>query len=865
MIAHDLNKALVTLVSALVMFASGAVLAAGHQDAPAAASVIDEEELTQLPATERSLADLLPELVTTARRTEENVLEVPVAITNFSADQIRNAGINSIDDVAASTPGFSVQNFFGQDLNKPVIRGVAPVDIFGQANTAIYIDGIYVSSSTGINFGFLDIERIEVLKGPQGAYFGNNAFSGAVNYVSKTPGDELATDLEVQVGEDGKQLFRGTISGPLVDNILSASLSGLYDDYDGGYGNAAGRDQDIGGRKYKALSGSLFFTPNEALSAKWNLYLGDDAIDPPAATTIPTNCEPSTDDGRLLNVCGELPSVGENDLATIPGETGQTRTVFRTSLNLDWETTVGTISYLAGYSETKDQTFQNGNPGQSNTVVSYAPDPSVIIGNTPFPPFFDLFETRLFDAGGLLQNSIGKVKNTDLSQELRFTSPQENRLRYTVGAYYFNQEVKSPRTSVSVTAENPLPADYVIGTSQFCALCADFIPATPGSSGSAFNPIPGFLPPSVRFFGTSVFLPWYDGTVPVFDGLDESEFTDWAFFGSAEYDLTDALTGYVELRYTDRKEKRKLTDAMGAPQTLPASEYDTDYITWRGSLSWAMNDYANLYGSIATGEKGGGLSPFTIDGGVRDGEEVVFEYGNEKNTTYELGYKAAYYDGKLILDSAIYFIDWEDIVLRNLISEFEGVSDFQPVAIQQNLGDADIFGIELGLSGQFNDNWSGGLGFAYNDTELARGASDRYAEFPSFAPDGDVSGQELPRQPDTQVNANLTFRDQLRGDWDWYARGDVFYQSSWYVDLPNQAEVPSRTTVNARIGIESDVYTVELYATNLFDEDSAIAGYRDVYFSTVTQDTFQNQFFPWRMTVQQPERRIVALRLIGRF
>ena len=862
MIAKDHYHALMMLGGSLALVVSGAVQAGAHQEAPVAVSAITEEDLEQTGNTD--LQKLLPELVTTARRAEENVLEVPLAITNLSQAEIREAGINSLDDVAANTPGFSVQNFFGQDLNKPVIRGVAPVDIFGQANTAIYIDGIYVSSETGINFGFLDIERIEVLKGPQGAYFGNNAFSGAVNYVTRKPGDSFGTDVEVQVGEDGKQLFRGTISGPLVGDVLSASLSGLYDDYDGAYGNASDLNQDIGGYRYKAASASLFFTPTDNFEAKWNLYLSDDAIDPPAATTIATNCEPSTDDGRLLNYCGELPSVGTGDLATIPGESGQDREVFRTSLRLDWDLGYGTWSSLTGYSRTDDQTFANGNPGQANTVFSYAPDPSATFPGPPGFPF-DLFETRLFDAGGLLQNSIGDVENKDFSQEIRFTSPRENRLRYTLGAYYFKQEVESPSVNVAVTAENPLPADYVIGQSQFCALCVDFVPAAPGVPGSAFNPIPAFLPPSSRFFGTSVFEPWFDGTTPAFDGRDESEFTDWAFFGSAEYDIRDDLTGYVELRYTDREEELRTFDAMGMSVDLPASRYTTDYVTWRTSLSWAMSDTQNLYGSIATGEKGGGLSPFTIDGGSRDGEEVVFEYDNEKNTTYELGYKAAYFDGDLIVDSALYFIDWEDIVLRNLITEFEGVSDFTPVAIQQNLGDAEIWGIELGLSGNFTDNLSGGLGFAYNDTELTSGGSDRYAEFPSFEPDGDVSGQELPRQPDTQVNANLTFRDQLTGEWQWYTRGDVFYQSKWYVDLPNQAEVPDRTTVNARIGVESERYTIELYANNLFDEDSAAGGYRDVYFSTVTQDTFENQFFPWRMTVQQPQRRLVALRLIGRF
>ena len=112
---------------------------------------------------------------------------MPLAITAFDSKTIEAAGITNLADVAALTPGLTFFNAFGENLPVPVIRGVVPQDIFGVNAAAIFVDGVYVSGREGLNFSQLDIERIEVLKGPQSAMYGRNAFSGAINYVTKTP------------------------------------------------------------------------------------------------------------------------------------------------------------------------------------------------------------------------------------------------------------------------------------------------------------------------------------------------------------------------------------------------------------------------------------------------------------------------------------------------------------------------------------------------------------------------------------------------------------------------------------------------------------------------------------------------------
>ncbi len=273
-----------------------------------------------------------------------------------------------------------------------------------------------------------------------------------------------------------------------------------------------------------------------------------------------------------------------------------------------------------------------------------------------------------------------------------------------------------------------------------------------------------------------------------------------------------------------------------------------------------------VYGSIAQGEKGGGLDNFEVDGTGDpnlDNTIQTTEFDNEQNLTYELGYKTAFNEGRIIADAAVYYTDWSDVVLRTLLTEFNG-TPITPVGINQNVGDATIIGFEIGVNALISDHWNAGVGFSYNDAKID-GISDRFDEFPGFGPGGSFKDKDMPRQADTQFNANLTYRNRAFGQWEWYARGDAFYQSDWYVDIPNQAVVPARWRANARIGLETEKYLVELWSTNVFDDDTPNAGYRDPYFSNVTQDTFDNALFPWRISTAQPQRRMIGVRAIARF
>ncbi|MCE7903619.1 MAG: hypothetical protein DYH20_13490 [Gammaproteobacteria bacterium PRO9] len=229
-------------------------------------------------------AQEIPEIVVTARKQgEEKLMETPLAITAFDANAIENRNITNMQDVANLTPGLSFYNPLGENLPTPVIRGIVPQNIFGENAAAVFVDGVYVSGREGLNFSQLDIERIEVLKGPQSSTYGRNAFSGAINYVTKGPSDVFESKFEGEVGNRDRRKVSGQISGPILGELLGNTLTGrvaaLYDDWDGSYDNTLAPQNDIGGYRYRSYMGKLRWLPADDLDVNFSIYRSNDEID----------------------------------------------------------------------------------------------------------------------------------------------------------------------------------------------------------------------------------------------------------------------------------------------------------------------------------------------------------------------------------------------------------------------------------------------------------------------------------------------------------------------------------------------------------------------------------------------------------
>jgi len=896
---------MISIATAALTLMAGPVTAQEGDDA------VQEAELSPPQKPKSRLK--IEEIVVTARKKEESLQEVPMAITAFSAEGLDRAGIDNLADVAAFTPGLTFSSLFGEFLPVPVIRGVAPTAIFGENNVAVFIDGVFVAGREGLNSSQLDLERIEVLKGPQSTKYGRNAFAGAINYVSARPGDELEGEAKVNVGNYDKRQARITVGGPLIPDLLTGRIAFGVDEWSGTYNNALS-NLDIGGYQYKTLQTSLWLTPSDTLDMQWSLYLSDDEIDDSARTTVAANCEdrqwlengypvghplynggqpiapspvadplnpgetrdnPDYSDGpRPQNFCGTIPSLRDNTLAINDESTGEERELVRSSFHLDWDTGWGSIVALTGFSKTNQKARSDSNQMPPGTLH---PDGTVRPAGTV--PFYyatagggaDVFDAELTTAG------TGDETN-EWSQELRYSTPLDRSVRFDIGGYWYNVKAEFGNTDftgrMTGGSGERLPADF-----------AGFFPGAGVIGDAIFGPrfqnsVDSIVPP---------------GEVP--DGFAD-ETSSWSGFAGLEMDLGDQWTVDVGVRYTNDKQTFKAElhgdDEDGNPTTEIINETRRfDYWTGRAGARFQVTDDNMIYTSLSNGKKSGGMDLLFGDllmpndqGGI-DVVPItrVTDFDIEELTALELGNKGTIWDGRAQYDIALFYNDWKDILMPQILDTDPetGLPLEQPEGVDLTGGDATTYGVEVSLNVILADNWNVNLGGSwtkaeYDDAELAGlRLFPRYwndTTGPEGVPDGvgdpgDISGNELLRQSEWQGFFTLNYTRPLRGEWEFYSRSDVLYTGSQWVGPANEAEVPATTVVNQRLGFETEAFRLEFWIENLLDQNNPTAAFRDVTFNNTHLDIPAyggfSDMFPFRMTISNPRLRTYGVSALMRF
>jgi iron complex outermembrane receptor protein len=392
----------------------------------------------------------------------------------------------------------------------------------------------------------------------------------------------------------------------------------------------------------------------------------------------------------------------------------------------------------------------------------------------------------------------------------------------------------------------------------------------------------------------------------------ELETNSWAVFGSLEVDFLERLTARAELRYTD-EEKERTAYGWGNPDLPPdpqepfikSEKDDWQFIAANASLKFQVSEDWQAYASIGRNVKTGGFDQEAVDYLVQPGEplppgceedppppgclsdEIINAFDPEKIVAIEVGMKGQSADGRVRLDVALFRNDWSDIVLP-IIYESNPVSgdpNFgrpfeQPESLNDNAGDATVLGWEMGLEIAPNENWYGRFGVSWTDATWDEAILSTYEDFPSFAPNGDVSDKTVLRQPPWQLSGSLRYTRPAWSDWDYFSRVDVTWEDEWYVGNENQAIVPDHTNVNLNLGLKSPRYDVELWARNLLDQDEASGAFRQPYFTNTAQiynrtdgvpslndpplSTAQT-IFPWAMIVSHPDLRTYGITVRARF
>jgi iron complex outermembrane receptor protein len=209
----------------------------------------------------------LDTITVTAQRREEDIQTVPVAVTAFTSADLEMRSALNLEEVARATPGFMYVGDESIKATRPSIRGIT-----GGGGTAgrdssigVYVDDVYLGGPASANVELFDLDRVEVLRGPQGTLFGRNTLAGVINMTSKRPGDEVDGYVQAEYGNYDHKRLKGRVSVPLVKDKLSASLSGLYFDRDGFMENAF-LNTDTNDAHQWGVRGALLFTPNENMN-----------------------------------------------------------------------------------------------------------------------------------------------------------------------------------------------------------------------------------------------------------------------------------------------------------------------------------------------------------------------------------------------------------------------------------------------------------------------------------------------------------------------------------------------------------------------------------------------------------------------
>ena len=293
----------------------------------------------------------MEEIVITARKRSETLLEIPLTVSAFSAEDIEQAGYTTITDLVEAVPGVTYGSFEAEGRGDSAsFRGIATnTGDPTLQNSSKFIDGVYVSGSLCTAL-LSDLERVEVIKGPQSALYGRATFSGAINYITKKPTDELEGSINATVAEYDEIQLNGSLSGPIVENRLAMRVSGGFLTKGSEYTNIT-NGAEMGEDDIFSISSALRFTPTDALEADLSLsYSEADLGEAPRATTALNMGELAF---PLVSVIG-----GNVDQLDDPGIQSDT---FRGSLSINYDINGYTLTSITGYGKEDTVNQSDGN------------------------------------------------------------------------------------------------------------------------------------------------------------------------------------------------------------------------------------------------------------------------------------------------------------------------------------------------------------------------------------------------------------------------------------------------------------------------------------------------------------------------
>ena len=715
----------------------------------------------------------IEEIIVTSRKREETLMSAPVTVSAFGSSEIEDMALDELPDFVNFTPGFHYSEHSvgkgGRFNRRLIFRGMNPrTDRQTRQGATVFIDGAPI---LGSEIGSTDnYERIEIIKGPQSAYFGRSTFSGAINAITKTPSDEWKSRISVEAANFGTTDISGQIEGPISDT-LSMRLSARSYDTDGEYDNASDPGTTLGAESTTDVSLSLFAQPSDNLSIKVRLHSWVDDDGPSVGVFVNRNeqgelftCNPNggtVAGGKWL--CGDVPYQGSSLVGMDTIITPVLQTKYFSS------------DMIASY----DRMFQpkhamglERHAKEASLVIDYEMDNGMTLSfltaahENEYSSFED-FDRRV--TAGMLGNYLGfmasadtysmsMTQNKDSSSEIRLTSAADSQISWMVGASYTDIEARLVGYNV-LWGGTPRPTQSV----------------------STFDP--------------------------------ETR----AVFASLGYDISDTLTLNLELR----KQDDKVIEGTLGNEPLSNTFSST---TPRVILDYKPREGLTYYAIFAKGVNPGQFNAGLLGRTQGELDQIAAQGGGgisvdeEEITNIEFGTKARFWDDRAQITAAVYFSDWENAIAPEILSIVNAAGDGENIQVNSNGGQADLSGLEIEGTFLVSDNWTIDMTYSLNKSDINDFESaDALALFGNRTIDG--MGNSFSRYPEKSSTLSAIYADTMESGNDFFVRGDFIRQGSTWMTNANVTSTPAYSIFNLRAGLESDSWRVEVYANNLFDKE----------------------------------------------
>lgn len=728
-----------------------ALLLAGACLAPVAPALAQSADTPAQDMAAETDGGQIAEIIVTAQKRGENVQKVPISITALSGDVLAQRGVRNGLDLTQSVPGLQINNLFQGSNPTIFLRGVGVNDYNAAASGAVgvVIDDVFLNSGVGQLFALFDVDRVEVLKGPQGTLYGRNTTGGVINYTTKRPRFSPDFTASVTAGRFNQIFFEAAGGGALINDKLAARASVAIKRRDGWATNIQD-DRDINGIDTVAGRLQFLLTPSDDIEIQNKVEGGrikSSALGHQSLGTFnATEGRACTGDEILARTVCVNPATGYMANADID------------KFNTD---VLDNSEKLTNFADRLTMTW-NGDALSLTSVTAYVWNKRKLNQDQDYSPF------------AVISSPIWTEKSEQVSQELRLASNGNGPFKWVAGAYYLEEKLTS-LTNFSLFREfNPDPSQPYFDPAGFIFIVErDFTQRT--TSKAIFAQADYELTDKLTV------------TAGIRYTDDKKKLSFITYAGPVNADdnvparLEDRLLGFVDSNSAD------------PAVDLPARTVSTlKKPTWRLAMAYQATPTINAYASYSRGVRAGGYNTGALF------NEIEFNSVKpEAIDAFEAGIKTDLFNRRLRFNASGFYYDYRNLQVFSLEPGPGG-------APQQRLqnADAEIYGAEVEIQAR-----------PVRGLDLNFGAAYVHATYTDFIDPirGDFNGNTLDKAPRLQMSGGAMYSADLGPDWTGRIGADFSYQSKVYFSPTNASPMVSsgHGEVNLNAGV-SHVSGVDL-------------------------------------------------------